>query len=82
MLENFRYDEHKRNERLLNEVASVDKENLKQLFLYVLNTELLGNLEANEAAREYHDGKFDPSMLKYANPKNLKKKQQAKKANV
>ena len=74
MLENFKYDEHKRNERLLNEVASVDKDNLKQLFLYVLNTELLGTLEANEAAIEYHDGKFDPSMLKYANPKSLKKK--------
>ncbi len=49
----------------------------------MLNTELLGSLEANEAAIEYHDGKFDPSMLKHANPKNLKKKQiQSKKANV
>lgn len=55
-------------------MAFSDKENLKQLYLYVLNTELNGILEANQAAKEYHGGKFDPSMLKYADPKKLKKK--------
>jgi len=30
-------------------------------------------LEADLAAAEYHNGKFDPAMLKFADPKKLKK---------
>ena len=44
------------------------------MYLYVLNSELAGILEADQAAEEYHNGKFDPSMLKWADPKKLKKK--------
>lgn len=49
-----------------------DKDSLKQLFLYVLNSELSWVLEADAAAAEHHNGKFDPAMLKWADPKNLK----------
>jgi len=44
------------------------------MFAYALNTELAYQIEANTVATEYHGGKFDPSMLKYADPKKLKKK--------
>ena len=71
---NFKNQEFMRNQRLIDEVNFADNESLKQLYLYVLNSELSGILEADQAAGEYHDGKFDPSMLKWADPKKLKKK--------
>ena len=44
------------------------------MYVYALNTELAYIMEANQVTDEYHKGKFDPCMLKYADPKNLKKK--------
>jgi len=52
----------------------IDKETLKKLYGYALNQELSYILEANEVALDYHEGKFDPTLLKYADPKRLKKK--------
>ena len=78
-MNNFKDTEFMRNQRLLDEVNFADKESLKQLYLYVLNSELTGLLEADQAAAEYHNGKFDPSMLKFADPKKLKKKEPVKK---
>jgi len=49
------------------------------MYLYVLNSELAGILEADATSKEYHSGKFDPSMLKWADPKNLKNKKREKK---
>lgn len=74
LLNTFKDDEFKRNQRLLDEVNFADGDSLKQMYLYVLNSELAGILEADQAADEYHNGKFDPSMLKWADPKKLKKK--------
>ena len=74
LLNTFKDDEFKRNQRLLDEVNFADGDSLKQMYLYVLNSELVGILEADQAADEYHNGKFDPSMLKWADPKKLKKK--------
>lgn len=68
----LKYNEFQRNQRLVDEVNFADKESLKQLFLYVLNSELSWDLEADAAAAEHHNGKFDPAMLKWADPKNLK----------
>ena len=78
-MNSFKHTEFMRNQRMLDEVNFADSASLKQLYLYVLNSELTWLLEADEAAAEYHDGKFDPSMLKYADPKKLKKKEQVKK---
>ena len=79
LMNDFKDIEFMRNQKLLDEVNFADRESLKQLYLYVLNTELTGLLEADHAAAEYHNGKFDPSMLKFADPKKLKKKEPAKK---
>lgn len=51
-----------------------DPDSLKKLYVYALSTELAYILEANEVGKDFHSGKFDPSMMKYSNPKNLKKK--------
>jgi len=59
-------------------VSVAEPASLKQLYCYVLNTELAYILEGNEVAKDYHEGKFDPCMLKYADPKKLKKKPQKK----
>ena len=45
----------------------------------MLNSELSYILEAEKASEAYHEGKFDPAMLKYADPKKLKKQPQKKK---
>ena len=79
MIEHYKHNEFSRNLKLLEEINFADPESIKQLYLYVLNTELSDILEADEKAVEYHEGKFDPSMLKYANPKNLKRKTVEKK---
>jgi len=42
--------------------------------MYVLNGELNWLLEANQAADEYHHGKFDPALHKWDDPKKLKSK--------
>ena len=46
-MNNFRDTEFMRNQRLLDEVNFADKDSLKQLYLYVLNSELTGLLEAD-----------------------------------
>ena len=51
-----------------------DPDSLKKLYAYALNTELAYILEANEVSKDYHSGKFDPCMMKYSDPKKLKKK--------
>lgn len=79
MINAYQYNEFNRNQKLLDEINFADPESIKQLYLYVLNTELSDILEADEKSMEYHVGKFDPSMLKYANPKNLKRKKVEKK---
>ena len=81
LMHNFKDQEMKRNQLLLEteDVNTADPESLKQLYLYVLNSELNWLLEANQAAAEYHAGKFDPAAHKWDDPKKLKKKQKPKK---
>ena len=67
-----------RNQRLLETVNVALPASLKQMYCYALNTELAYIIEGNEVAHDYHEGKFDPGMLKYADPKKLKKKPQKK----
>lgn len=71
---NFKDTEFMRNQRLLDEVNDADSESLKQHYMYVLNGELNWLLEANQAADEYHNGKFDPALHKWDDPKKLKSK--------
>lgn len=78
LLINFKQDEFMRNQRLLETVNIALPASLKQMYCYALNTELAYIIEGNEVAHDYHDGKFDPGMLKYADPKKLKKKTQKK----
>ena len=47
LLNTFKDDEFKRNQRLLDEVNFADGDSLKQMYLYVLNSELAGILEAD-----------------------------------
>lgn len=82
MILQYKHNEFNRNQKLLDEINFADSESIKQLYLYVLNTELSDILEADEKALEYHGGKFDPSMLKYANPKNLKKRTEKKRVPI
>ena len=49
-MNNFKDVEFMRNQRLLDEVNFADNESLQQLYLYVLNSELTGILEADQAA--------------------------------
>lgn len=49
-MNNFKDVEFMRNQRLLDEVNFADNESLQQLYLYVLNSELMGILEADQAA--------------------------------
>lgn len=51
---------------------------MQKVYIYALNTELAYILEANEVSKDYHSGQFDPCMLKWADPKKLKKKPQKK----
>ena len=62
-----------RCQKLLDEVSFADPESLKQLYLYVLNSETSGVIEADSEAKAFHNGKFDPANLKHADPKKLKK---------
>ena len=78
LLINFKQEEFMRNQRLLETVNVALPASLKQMYCYALNTELAYIIEGNEVAHDYHEGKFDPGMLKYADPKKLKKKPQKK----
>ena len=74
LLGTFKSEEFVRNQRLIEQVNFSDPDSLKKLYAYALNTELAYILEANEVSKDYHSGKFDPCMMKYSDPKKLKKK--------
>ena len=74
LLNTFKSEEFVRNQRLMEQVNFSDPDSLKKLYVYALNTELAYILEANEVGKNHHSGKFDPSMMQYADPKKLKKK--------
>lgn len=58
---------------LMHKLEYGDSQLIKQLYIYALKDQLDHNKEANEVAKNYHSGKFDPFMMNLMDKKKMKK---------
>ena len=72
-MQNIQHDEFMKTLDLMNKIEFGDSQLIKQLYIYALKDMLDHNKEANDVARNYHSGKFDPFMMNLMDKKKTKK---------
>ena len=75
-MQNIKHDEFLKSLDLMGNIEFGDSQLIKQLYIYALKDMLDHNKEANDAARNYHSGKFDPFMINLMDKKKMKKDKQ------
>ena len=72
LMQSIRKDEFDKSLALMKKIEYGEPLLIKQLYLYALKDVLDHEVEANQVAKNYHSGKFDPFMMSLMDKKSKK----------
>ena len=72
LMQSIRKDEFEKSLALMNKIEYGEPLLIKQLYLYALKDYIDHDIEANQVAKSYHSGKFDPFMMSLMDKKSKK----------
>ena len=79
-MQSIKHDEFLKSLDLMHKIEFGDPQLIKQLYIYALKDALDHDKEANQVARNYHSGKFDPFMMNLMDKKSKKSNSQVRRA--